>query len=45
VNHQRKGESITIFSHQLGTNVLEFVKDISHAALKTPNAVTPAGPL
>ncbi|OAL37946.1 hypothetical protein AYO20_02779 [Fonsecaea nubica] len=45
VNHGRKGESITIFSHKLGTNVLEFVKDISHPELKTPNAVTPSGPL
>ncbi|KAK6382795.1 hypothetical protein LTS17_003464 [Exophiala oligosperma] len=45
VNHGRKGESITVFSHKLGSNTLEFVKDISNPLLKTPNAVTPSGPL
>lgn len=44
VNHQRGGDSITIFSHILGTNTLKFVKDVKHKNLKTPNEVTAAGP-
>ncbi|KAK5227778.1 hypothetical protein LTR47_008349, partial [Exophiala xenobiotica] len=45
VNHGRGASSITIFSHTIGTNILEFVKDVKHKKLKTPNAVTADGPL
>ena len=44
VNHGRKGESILVFDHELGSNTLTFVKEYEHALIKTPNAVSPTGP-
>ncbi|EXJ57442.1 hypothetical protein A1O7_07790 [Cladophialophora yegresii CBS 114405] len=39
VNHGRKGESIVLFYHIFGSDVLTFVRDFSHPLIKTPNAV------
>ncbi|KIW66067.1 hypothetical protein PV04_08274 [Phialophora macrospora] len=39
VNHGRKGESIVLFSHILGSDTLTFVRDFAHPLIKTPNAV------
>lgn len=39
VNHARKGESIVLFSHVLGSDTLTFIRDFSHPLIKTPNAV------
>ncbi|KAJ9610641.1 hypothetical protein H2200_005418 [Cladophialophora chaetospira] len=39
VNHARKGESIILFSHVLGSDVLTFIRDFTHPLIKTPNAV------
>jgi hypothetical protein len=44
VNHGRKGESILKFSHTLGSNKLDFVKEYEHSLIKTPNAVSATGP-
>lgn len=44
VNHARKGEAILKFSHTLGSNTLDFVKEYNHSLIKTPNAVTATGP-
>ncbi|KIW07114.1 uncharacterized protein PV09_01989 [Verruconis gallopava] len=45
VNHDRKGESILLFSHVLGTKTLTFVKEFKHPLIKTPNAVAATGAL
>ncbi|OQU95553.1 hypothetical protein CLAIMM_01738 isoform 2 [Cladophialophora immunda] len=39
VNHGRKGETIVLFSHTLGSDVLTYVREFKHPAVKTPNAV------
>ncbi len=39
VNHARRGEEILLFSHELGSNVLTFVREFKHWKIKTPNAV------
>ncbi|CAN9354268.1 unnamed protein product [Alternaria alternata] len=44
VNHGRKGETIALFSHTLGTTTLRFLEEFQHPSIKTPNAVTAAGP-
>ncbi|OAP59387.1 hypothetical protein AYL99_06685 [Fonsecaea erecta] len=43
VNHGRKGETIVLFSHTLGSDVLTFVREFQHPAIKTPNAVAATG--
>jgi hypothetical protein len=44
VNHGREGESVLLFSHDLGTDSLNFMEKFSHPLIKTPNQVTAAGP-
>jgi hypothetical protein len=44
VNHDRKGESILVFKHTLGSNTLHFIREFKHALIKTPNAVAATGP-
>ncbi|EXJ67791.1 uncharacterized protein A1O5_09137 [Cladophialophora psammophila CBS 110553] len=39
VNHDRKGEAIVLFSHTIGSDVLTYVREFKHPAIKTPNAV------
>jgi hypothetical protein len=39
VNHARRGEEIVLFSHQVGSTVLTFVREFKHPKIKTPNAV------
>ncbi|KEF57960.1 uncharacterized protein A1O9_05882, partial [Exophiala aquamarina CBS 119918] len=39
VNHPRSGSEIILFSHTIGSDVLEFVRTFKHPSIKTPNAV------
>ncbi|KAK5307258.1 hypothetical protein LTR99_000229 [Exophiala xenobiotica] len=39
VNHARRGEEIVLFSHEVGSTVLTFVREFKHPKIKTPNAV------
>ncbi|KAK6385820.1 hypothetical protein LTS17_001392 [Exophiala oligosperma] len=45
VNHARDGDSIAIFSHQSGSDVVELVKNVKHPNIKTANGVAATGPL
>ncbi|KIW93306.1 uncharacterized protein Z519_05911 [Cladophialophora bantiana CBS 173.52] len=45
VNHARSGDSIAIFVHTLGSDVVELVKNVKHANIKTANGVAATGPL
>lgn len=45
VKHARDGDSIAIFSHVLGTDVLQLVRDVKHPNIKTANGVVATGPL
>ncbi|TFK47136.1 paraoxonase 2 [Heliocybe sulcata] len=45
VNHARGGDSISIFSHHLGTDSVELVKDVKHPAIYNANGVAATGPL
>ncbi|EXJ54482.1 hypothetical protein A1O7_09822 [Cladophialophora yegresii CBS 114405] len=45
VNHARSGDSIALFSHQLGTDVVDLVKSVKHPNIKTANGVAAMGPL
>ncbi|KIW62736.1 hypothetical protein PV04_10873 [Phialophora macrospora] len=45
VNHARSGDSIAIFSHKLGSDVVELVKNVKHPNIKTANGVAATGPL
>ncbi|KAH8805334.1 paraoxonase 2 [Xylogone sp. PMI_703] len=45
VRHAREGDSVSIFSHKLGSNVVKLVKDVKHPAIKTANAVAAVGEL
>jgi len=45
VNHARDGDSIAIFLHELGSNVVELVKNVKHANIKTANGVAAVGSL
>ncbi|EXJ69303.1 uncharacterized protein A1O5_07339 [Cladophialophora psammophila CBS 110553] len=45
VNHARSGDSIAIFVHTLGSDVVELVKNVKHANVKTANGVAATGPL
>ncbi|KAK5379193.1 hypothetical protein LTS13_004085 [Exophiala xenobiotica] len=45
VNHARDGDSIAIFLHELGSNVVELVKNVRHPNIKTANGVAAIGPL
>lgn len=44
VNHGREGESVLLFSHDLGTGSLHLMEKFTHPLIKTPNQVTAAGP-
>ncbi|KAK5570463.1 hypothetical protein LTR43_004260 [Exophiala xenobiotica] len=44
VNHARDGDSIAIFLHELGSNVVELVKNVRHPNIKTANGVAAIGP-
>ena len=45
MRHARDAEAISIFSHELGTNVVTLFKDVQHPGIKSPNAVAATGPL
>lgn len=45
VNHARDGDSIAIFDHKLGSDVVELVKNVKHPNIKTANGVVARGPL
>ncbi|OQV00231.1 hypothetical protein CLAIMM_05757 [Cladophialophora immunda] len=45
VNHARSGDSIAIFAHTLGSDVVELVKNVKHPNIKTANGVAATGPL
>jgi arylesterase/paraoxonase len=45
VNHARSGDSIAIFSHKLGSDVVELVKNVKHPSIKTANGVAATGTL
>ncbi|KIX03916.1 uncharacterized protein Z518_07469 [Rhinocladiella mackenziei CBS 650.93] len=45
VNHARDGDSIAIFSHTLGSDVVDLVKNVKHPNIKTANGVVSTGPL
>jgi arylesterase / paraoxonase len=45
VRHARGGDSISIFSHQLGSDTVKLVKDVKHSGIKTANSVAAVGPL
>ncbi|KAL1862861.1 hypothetical protein VTK73DRAFT_6600 [Phialemonium thermophilum] len=45
VRHARDGDSISIFSHTLGTDVAELVRDVKHANIRTANGVAAVGEL
>ncbi|KAJ9603014.1 hypothetical protein H2200_012309 [Cladophialophora chaetospira] len=39
VNHARSGDSIAVFDHELGSDTVEFVKNVKHPNIKTANGV------
>ncbi|KAL1967005.1 hypothetical protein VTN77DRAFT_3529 [Rasamsonia byssochlamydoides] len=43
VKHARDGDSIAIFSHVLGTDVLQLVRNVKHPNIKTANGVVATG--
>lgn len=45
VNHARSGDSISIFSHTLGSDNVVLVKDVKHAGIYNANGVAATGPL
>ena len=45
VNHARSGDSISIFSHSLGSDSVQLVKDVKHPGIKNANGVAAAGRL
>jgi arylesterase/paraoxonase len=45
VKHTRDGDSIAIFSHVIGSNVLTLVNDVKHPNIKNANGVVATGPL
>ncbi|CAK7203348.1 hypothetical protein SEUCBS139899_006081 [Sporothrix eucalyptigena] len=45
VRHTRQGDSISIFSHTLGTDTVALLKDVKHPNIKTANGVAATGPL
>lgn len=44
VNHRRGGSVIEIFTHTLGTTVLDHVETAAHPLIRTPNNLVPIGP-
>lgn len=45
VRHTRGGDSVSIFSHKLGTDTVTLVKDVKHSNIYTANGVAATGPL
>jgi arylesterase/paraoxonase len=45
VNHGRSGDSIVIFSHILGSDSVQVVREVRHKGVKTANGVAAYGPL
>ncbi|KZT25054.1 paraoxonase 2 [Neolentinus lepideus HHB14362 ss-1] len=45
VNHARGGDSISIFSHVLGSDSVVLVKDVKHPGIYNANGVAASGPL
>ena len=45
VNHMRRGSCITIFEHRIGTSYMEFLRNVCHPKILTPNGVSPSAPL
>ncbi|RFU26552.1 hypothetical protein B7463_g9785, partial [Scytalidium lignicola] len=45
VNHARDGDSIAIFIHKIGSDIVELVKNVKHPNIKTANGVAATGPL
>lgn len=45
VRHARDGDSIAVFSHQLGSDTVRLVKNVRHAAIRNANAVVAVGDL
>ncbi|KAH8808639.1 paraoxonase 2 [Xylogone sp. PMI_703] len=43
VNHAREGDSIAIFNHTMGSDVVELVKNVKHPNIKTANGVAATG--
>ncbi|KAK5050504.1 hypothetical protein LTR84_003785 [Exophiala bonariae] len=43
VNHAREGDSILIFSHELGSDVVELESKVRHPNIKTANGVVATG--
>ncbi|KZT25048.1 paraoxonase 2 [Neolentinus lepideus HHB14362 ss-1] len=45
VNHARDGDTIAIFSHVLGSDSVELVKNVRHPGIYNANGVAASGPL
>jgi arylesterase/paraoxonase len=45
VKHARDGDSIAIFSHVIGSDTLQLVRDVKHPNIKNANGVVATGPL
>ncbi|OAA63377.1 Six-bladed beta-propeller, TolB-like protein [Niveomyces insectorum RCEF 264] len=45
VRHARDGDAISIFSHKLGTDFVELVRDVRHPNIKNANGVAAVGEL
>ncbi|ERS97294.1 hypothetical protein HMPREF1624_06626 [Sporothrix schenckii ATCC 58251] len=43
VRHTRTGDSVSIFSHKLGTDTVVLVRDVRHPNIKTANGVAAVG--
>ncbi|KAF9890079.1 hypothetical protein FE257_006240 [Aspergillus nanangensis] len=39
VRHAREGESVSIFEHELGSNVVRLIRDVKHPGIRTANGV------
>ncbi|TPX65171.1 arylesterase [Spizellomyces sp. 'palustris'] len=44
INHRPSGSVVEIFTHELGTNVLNHVETVSHPLIITPNDIVALGP-
>ncbi|BCS29672.1 uncharacterized protein APUU_71242S [Aspergillus puulaauensis] len=45
VRHAREGDSVSIFEHELGSNVVRLIRDVKHPGIKTANGVAAVGEL
>ncbi|KNC99823.1 uncharacterized protein SPPG_05197 [Spizellomyces punctatus DAOM BR117] len=44
INHRPSGSVVEIFTHELGTDVLNHIETVSHPLILTPNDIVPIGP-